>query len=184
MSKDGDKEGGEKKSKKGLVIGIAVGVVVLAAGVGGGLMFGPKLFGGQAAAEANEGHEASGKGQKGSVEGKHAESDPKGGQAPEKIISSKFEPIIVDLRDAEGTLRHLKVGLAAELPESVPEEEFKLLQPRGREAAIAYLRTLSFDKATDPKRYPKVKKELSQAVTKAIGKEHVRRLLVVDFVAQ
>jgi len=181
VSKDGDKEGGEKKSKKGLIIGIAVGVVVLVAGVGGGLMFGPKLFGGQAAAEENAGHEASGKS---GGEGKHGESGPKAGEPPEKVVSSKFEPIIVDLRDGEGTLRHLKVGLAAELPETVPEEEFKLLQPRGREAAIAYLRTLSFDKATDPKRYPKVKKELSQAVTKAIGKEHVRRLLIVDFVAQ
>jgi flagellar basal body-associated protein FliL len=173
VSKDDDKQGaGEKKSKKGLIIGISVGVVVLAAGLGAGLVFGPKLLAGPATAEASGEHKPE--------KAEHAKEPEK----PEKIISSKFEPIIVDLRDSEGALRHLKVGLAAELPETVPEEEFKLLQPRGREAAVAYLRTLSFDQATDPKKYPKVKKDLSKKVLSAIGKEHILRLLIVDYVAQ
>jgi flagellar basal body-associated protein FliL len=176
VSKDGDKASGEKKSKKGLFI--AVGVVVLVAGVGGGLLFGPKLLGAPPAAEANEGHGKSDKGEKGEKGGK------KEGEPTEKLISSKFEAIIVDLRDNEGTLRHLKVGLSAELSEALTEEEFKLLQPRGREAAIAYLRTLTFDQATDPKRYPKVKKDLSKKVLAALDSEHIHRLLIVDYVAQ
>jgi flagellar basal body-associated protein FliL len=175
VSKDGNEAGGEKKSKKGLFI--AVGVVVLVAGAGGGLLFGPKLLGDPPAAEA---HEGKGKSEKGE---KH-EGGKKEKEAAEKLISSKFEAIIVDLRDNEGTLRHLKVGLAAEISELLPEEEFKLRQPRGREAAIAYLRTLTFDQATDPKRYPKVKKDLSKKVLAALDSEHIHRLLIIDYVAQ
>lgn len=173
MSKDDDKEGGEKKSKKGLIIGIAVGVVVLVAGAVAGVLFIPKMLGGPETAEATEHKEGGGEKEK-----------KKESEVPEKIVAGKFDPIIVDLRDSEGAVRHLKVGLSAELDETMPEEEFKLLQPRGREAAIAYLRTLTFDKATDPKRYPKVKKDLSKKVLQALGKEHIKRLLITDFVAQ
>jgi flagellar basal body-associated protein FliL len=179
VSKDASKEDGEKtgKSKKGLIIGIVVGVVVLAAGVGAGVFLVPKLTGEPATAEASAEH---GSGHEEAPKPK-AKAKP---EAPEKVVSSKFEAVVVDLRDEDGTIHHLKVGLAAELPETCPEEEFKLLQPRGREAAITYLRTLSLAQATDPRKYGRIKKELTNRVLKAIGREDVERLLIVDFVAQ
>ena len=99
-------------------------------------------------------------------------------------MAAAFEPLIVDVMDSDGVAHHLKVGLSAELADGVTAEEFKLLMPRGREAAISYLRSLSFEDVTSPKKYAKLKKELVKNVSKAIGENKLHRLLIVDFVAQ
>lgn len=173
-----------KKSKLGLILGIVGGVLVLVAGAAAGLILGPSLFGGPptAAAEAPQTAKAAG------PAADHAA--PKGAKgeqlptAPEKIVAAAFEPLIVDVMDSDGVAHHLKVGLSAELADGVTAEEFKLLMPRGREAAISYLRSLSFEDVTSPKKYAKLKKELVKNVSKAIGENKLHRLLIVDFVAQ
>ncbi len=155
-----------KKSKLGLILAVVGGLVVLVAGVAGGVMLGPKLMGASGTAQAATAP---------------AQSEPK---EPAKIVSAKFDPLIVDMRGKRGDLHHLKVGLAAELADGVAEEDFKLVQPRGREAAISYLRTLTLEDVSDPQKYSTIRQELSQTVTEAVGKERVVRILLVDFVAQ
>lgn len=179
MSED-DSLAPPKKSKLGLILGIVGGVLVLVAGAAAGLFLGPSLFGGPATAAASAPPAA------------HAPQAPAAVNAtpkapptaPEKIISAAFDPLIVDVMDSDGMAHHLKVGLSAELADGVTVEEFKLLMPRGREAAITYLRSLSFEDVTSPKKYAKLKKELTRNVTKAIGENKLHRLLIVDFVAQ
>lgn len=170
-----------KKSKLGLILGVVGGVLVLVAGAAAGLFLGPSLFGGPSAAAA------------GAPPAAHAplapnavNAAPKSAQpgAPEKIVTATFEPLIVDVMDSDGMAHHLKVGLSAELAEGVTADEFKLLMPRGREAAITYLRSLSFEDVTSPKKYGRLKRELIRNVTKAIGENKLHRLLIVDFVAQ
>ena len=78
----------------------------------------------------------------------------------------------------------MKVGITVELPEKFTKEEFEKFSPRGREAAIAYLRSKDFDDLTDPKSFELVHKELSVAVIKAMGKKHVYRVVITDYVAQ
>lgn len=188
MSNDDDKDAKTepKKSKLGLILGIVGGVVVLGAGGAAGLILGPKLMGGSPPAEAAPAANA----------GAHPAPAPHAAPAskehkaaggaghPEKIVSFRFDPIIVDVMDRDGEAHHLKVGLAAELAEGALEDEFKLVQPRGREAAITFLRSLTYEEITNPKKYPKLKKDLSKKVSKAVGEERVARLLVTDFVAQ
>jgi flagellar basal body-associated protein FliL len=168
-----------KKSKLGLILGIAGGVLVLVAGAAAGLILGPSMFGGPAPAAAEPapaGHAPAPAGDHGAAKGTPA--------APEKIVAAAFEPLIVDVMDGEGVAHHLKVGLSAELADGVTIDEFKLLMPRGREAAISYLRSLSFEDVTSSKKYGKLKKELSKNVSKAVGESKLHRLLIVDFVAQ
>lgn len=174
MSNDDGKTGNAepKKSKVGLVLGIVGGVVVLVAGGGAGLIFGPKLMGSSAAEAAPE----AGAG------GAATPAKPKG--PPERIVSFKFDPIIVDVSDSDGRVHHLKVGLAAELAEGTLEEQFKLLQPRGRDAAITFLRSLPYEEVTNAKKFLKLKKDLSRRVSKAMGEDRIVRLLIIDFVAQ
>lgn len=182
MSNDADKDAKAepKKSKLGLMLGIAGGVVVLVAGGAAGLVLGPKLIGGSPPAVAAPGANP----------GAHGAPSPPAGPAkahksvPEKVVSFRFDPIIVDVMDKQGEAHHLKVGLAAELAEGASEADFKLVQPRGREAAITFLRSLTYEEITNPKKYSKLKKDLSTKVTKAVGEERVSRLLVIDFVAQ
>ncbi len=185
MSNDDDKDAKAepKKSKLGLILGIAGGVVVLVAGGAAGLVLGPKLIGGSPPAEAAPGANAGAHGASAAHAGAASEAK-KPSAHPEKVVSFKFDPIIVDVMDNQGEAHHLKVGFAAELAEGASEADFKLVQPRGREAAITFLRSLTYEEITNPRKYSKLKKDLSSKVTKAVGEERVSRLLVIDFVAQ
>ena len=163
-----------KKSKTGLIVGIVIALVTLVGGSVAGAVLGPQLLGG---AESHEAPAAAGKGHE-------APSGHEGAAPAEKIISVDIPPIVVDLRDADGRIRHLKVGLAAELAETVKMEEFKLLSPRGREATLSYLRSLTFEEVADPARYAGIKDEISKRMIEAIGAARIQRILLVDFVLQ
>lgn len=176
MSDEADKAAApaSKKSKTGLIIGIVIALVTLVGGSVAGAVLGPRLLGGEdhEAAEADEeesdGHEAK----------------PKRKGKEEKIISVDINPIVVDLRDSDGRLRHLKVGLAAELGETANVEQFKLMSPRGRAATLSYLRSLTFEDVADPARYASIKDEINKRMIEAIGTDKVLRILIVDFVLQ
>jgi flagellar basal body-associated protein FliL len=171
-----------KKSKTGLIIGIVIAMITLVGGSVAGAVLGPKLMGAPEADSSEEeapAHESKGEESKGGHESKG-----KKGPASEKIVSVEIPPIVVDLRDADGRIRHLKVGLAAELGEAVNVEEFKLVSPRGREATLSYLRSLTFEDVSDPARYAGIKDEISKRMIDAIGADKVHRILLVDFVLQ
>jgi flagellar basal body-associated protein FliL len=183
MSDEADKAAAPapKKSKTGLIIGIVIALVTLVGGSVAGAVLGPKLLGGEdhEAAEAEEEEEESAQ-----ESGGHEAKPKKKKGKEEKIISVDINPIVVDLRDGDGRLRHLKVGLAAELGETANVEEFKLMSPRGREATLSYLRSLTFEDVADPARYASIKDEISKRMIEAIGTEKVHRILLVDFVLQ
>ena len=167
MAKDdaADENTPEKKSKVGLIIGIVVGVLFLVGGTVAGIVLGPRLMGGAPPANAET-----------VAEGDEPE--------PTQIVTSSFTPIVIDVRSHSGKVHHLKVGLSAELAEGVLEEEFRLVQPRGREAALSYLRTLSFEDITNPEKYSAIKDELAKQVVEAVGHDKAHRILLVDFVTQ
>ncbi|MEY4551320.1 MAG: hypothetical protein RL685_7515 [Pseudomonadota bacterium] len=186
MSDEADKAAAPapKKSKTGLIIGIVIALVTLVGGSVAGAVLGPKLLGGEdhAAVAEDEEEESAPAAQESS--GHDAKPKKKSKGKEEKIISVDVNPIVVDLRDADGRLRHLKVGLAAELGETASVEEFKLMSPRGREATLSYLRSLTFEDVSDPARYTSIKDEISKRMIEAIGPEKVHRILLVDFVLQ
>jgi flagellar basal body-associated protein FliL len=185
MSDEADKAAAPapKKSKTGLIIGIVIALVTLVGGSVAGAVLGPKLLGGEEheAAEAEEEESSESAHESGGHESKPKK---KGKGKEEKIISVDINPIVVDLRDSDGRLRHLKVGLAAELGETANVEEFKLMSPRGREATLSYLRSLTFEDVADPARYASIKDEISKRMIDAIGTDRVHRILLVDFVLQ
>jgi flagellar basal body-associated protein FliL len=190
----------KKKSKLPLIIGLVVGVVVLIGGTAVAVMLFVK--GSQppaAAAEPAAEHEAAPAKKEGDAKGGHGEA-PKGGHEPAKkggghasgghakggdVVSAEIPPVVVDLSSTHGDrTRHLKVGLVAELADGSNIDDFKPLLPRAREAALSYLRTLTYEEVSDPSRFLEIKQELSQRVTEAIGQERVSRILLVDFVSQ
>ena len=177
-----------KKGKMGLIIGIVIAVVTLVGGSVAGAVLGPKLLGGSEEHEAEKPSksEKSSKGHK-SEKSEKSEKHEKGGEGeggPEKITSVDMPAVVVDLRDADGRIRHLKVGLTAELAEQVTPEEFKLYLPRGREALLTYLRSLSFEDVSNSQQFLAIKDELCKRVTEAVGEELVHRMMLTDFVLQ
>ena len=168
-----------KKSRLGLILATVVIVVLVAGAAVAGTMLGPKLIGHEKKKESAEHSEDS---------DEHSEKSEKSGKGSkhEKPIgeTSELSPILVDTRGADGALHHLKVVLAVELSEGTPKEEFLKYAPRGREAAVAYLRTQSYDTIAAPERYEEVRVELAKKFSEAVGEKRVSRILITDFVAQ
>lgn len=167
------KKGGSK------VIVIALTAILVAGAAVAGTIYGPKMLGAKTA-EAHEGNSSS----KGKGKGKNnrAEVDD---VDPTAVYN--FQPIVVDVHDNEGAIHHLKVGLTVESAlenAKEAEEALKQFQPRGREAAIAFLRSREWDEITSAKMFEPLKKELSEKVIESMGEERVSRVVITDFVAQ
>ncbi len=115
-----------------------------------------------------------------------AAEGPPGEKADEPPVETvTLDPLIVDVREGQGPLHHLKVTLAIELAtKSKDEEEIKKLMPRARDAAIEYTRALTFDEVTTPKLFEGIRTDLGERVAKAIGQARVKRVLFTDFVVQ
>lgn len=171
------------KKSGGKVILMVITVVLVGGAAVAGAMFGPKLLSGGAAHAAAPASPEEGEGEAHQEEGEEGAKVEKATDPP-PTASSSFGPIVVDIRTTEGELHHLKVGLAFELSDKFTEDDFKRWTPRGRQAALSYLRTLDYESATDAKRFEAVRKELCDRVKAAMGKGHIKRVLVTDFVAQ
>ena len=186
----------EKKKGKGKLVGIMVALALILGAGAAGAVLAPKYLG---AGNANAVHkpadgaeeEAEGSSDKAEAEGE-AEADKGSDEAEHKPKSAagdvhevqNLEAIVVDSRAADGAIRHIKVGLAIELPETVKEAEFKSYVPRAREAAIAYFRTRDFEQLSDPKNFAQVVKDLNKEIIGAVGKKRAKRVVITDFVAQ
>ncbi|HMI85934.1 MAG TPA: flagellar basal body-associated FliL family protein [Polyangiaceae bacterium] len=137
--------------------------------------------GGSAAAGAVLGPSLAGKGHAQTAAAPAAASSEHGEEGGELAA---LDPIIVDIREANGDAHHLKVGIAVELGKGVTDEEFKRQVPRIRDSAISYLRSLKFDEITSPAKFDPIRTELGERIAHASGKAKVQRVLFTDFVAQ
>ena len=170
-SKDsGGKEGDgavTKKPKSKMLLLVLGAIAATGTSAAAGAVLGPTFAGRQAPAAEHAAAGASSHGEEG-VPGEAAALDP----------------IIVDVREANGEMHHLKVGIALELGHGVSEDEIKKLMPRMRDAAISYLRGLPFDEIASPAKFDPIRAELGERIEHAAGKSRVTRVLFTDFVAQ
>jgi flagellar protein FliL len=140
--------------------------------------------GGSAAAGAVLGPSLAAKGHAQAAAAASASATPGDHGAEEGGSVQALDPIIVDIREANGDMHHLKVGLAVELAKGVTDEEFKRQTPRIRDSAISYLRSLKFDEISSPSKFDPIRSELGERIAHASGKAKVQRVLFTDFVAQ
>jgi flagellar basal body-associated protein FliL len=179
----------EKKKGKGKLVGIMVALALILGAGAAGAVLAPKYLGGgdKAAHKPAEAAEEEAPAEKADEAEAAAEEEeepahkPKAGDVHE---IQNLEAIVVDSRAADGAIRHIKVGLTIELPETVKEAEFKAYVPRAREAAIAYFRTRDFEQLSDPKNFAQVVKDLNKEMIAAVGKKRAKRVVITDFVAQ
>ena len=182
----------EKTKGKGKLVGIMVALALILGAGAAGAVLAPKYLGGGEKAAAHKPAEAAEEESEHSSEKaeeadsheeeeEETEKKPKAGDVHEV---QNLEAIVVDSRDAEGNIRHIKVGLTIELPETVKEAEFKSYVPRAREAAIGYFRTRDFEQLSDPKNFTQVVKDLNKEIIAAVGKKRAKRVVITDFVAQ
>jgi flagellar basal body-associated protein FliL len=189
----------EKKKGKGKLVGILVALALILGAGAAGAVLAPKYLGGGAAKagqhkaegeEAAEGEGSDGHGDEAAdgdskEEDSEEEASDKKKPAPGDVHEiQNLEAIVVDSRAADGSIRHIKVGITIELPETTKEADFKAYVPRAREAAIAYFRTRDFEQLSDPKNFAQVVKDLNREMIGAVGKKRAKRIVITDFVAQ
>lgn len=188
----------EKKKGKGKLVGILVALALILGAGAAGAVLAPKYLGGGAPADAKptaHGDEAEGEdsgehkddaeaGSEDNVAEEGEKPAKKGATAADVHEVQNLEAIVVDSRAADGSIRHIKVGLTIELTETTKEADFKAYVPRTREAAIAYFRTRDFEQLSDPKNFAQVVKDLNKEIITAVGKKRAKRVVITDFVAQ
>jgi len=157
---------------KGRILLILGAVVATGGAAAGGALIGPALVNRARAAAAAATATAS------AAAAASAESSDEAGEV------AALDPIVVDVREVNGEMHHLKVGIALELGKGVSEEEFKRHVPRIRDAAISYLRSLKFEDILGSAKFDPIRAELGERVVHAAGKAKVQRVLFTDFVAQ
>jgi flagellar basal body-associated protein FliL len=187
----------EKKKGKGPLIGIIVAAVLVVGAGAAGAVMGPKFFAKPAPQSqkpaAGEAESADDKStgeadeekpsEDNAADGDEKQVEQKAGSGEVKEITN-LTPIVVDTRSIDGQVRHLKIALSIEHPETFKESEFKSYVPRAREAAIWYLRTHDFEELSSPKNFDKLRKDLNENIINAVGRKRAKRVLITDFVAQ
>jgi len=157
-----------EKSPKRLVGILVISVLIAGAAVTGTLL-GPRLLAPRTQ-PANEAIESPDSGTEG------LELEPSNPQS--------FAPIVVDVKSKRGEMHHMRVGITVEMADKVTKEDFERYQPRGREAAIGYLRSKNFDELTEPAEFENVTRQLNEVITRAMGEKRCARVVITDYVAQ
>lgn len=158
-------EGAPKKRRGKSTFMVVAALVVAVASSAAGAIFGPRLVGRAAAAQAQ------------------AAPEKDKDEPPAETIP--LEPLIVDLRDPGGGEQHnLRIAMALELSQPLKEEELKSMVPRARDAAIGYLRSLTYEEATTPAKFDAIRGELRERIAKSVGSSRMRGVLFTDFVVQ
>jgi flagellar basal body-associated protein FliL len=102
-------------------------------------------------------------------------------QAPGATIS--LEPFLLTVPDSAGKPHGMKVTIALELKKDATAEKFAPFKPRVRDATLTYLRSLTFERASDSKLIEQAREELLERYH-GIGAEDATQVLVTDFAIQ
>ena len=94
-----------------------------------------------------------------------------------------LEPFLVTIHDANKKSHAMKMSLAVEFEHTAKEEELKAYAARIRDAILAYVRTVSYEEATDGAHMEKLRAELLERCH-AAGAHGAERILITDFVTQ
>ena len=94
-----------------------------------------------------------------------------------------LEPFLLVTNDADKKSHAMKVTLAVEFGEGVKEDALKNFIPRIRDAALSYLRTVTYEEAVDATKADKLREDLLEKFQK-VGASDAERVLFTDLVVQ
>jgi len=94
-----------------------------------------------------------------------------------------LEPFLVMAADTNRRTHPMRVVLAIEFDQSAREEGARVFVSRIRDASLAYLRTVTYEAASDPERMEQLRTHLLERV-RGTGATGVTRILLTDLVVQ
>jgi hypothetical protein len=85
--------------------------------------------------------------------------------------------------DAQRRVHPMRVAIAVEFTTATPQESTAAFTPRIRDAALVYLRALTYENATNTERMEHMRTDLLRSFREA-GAATAQRVLVTDLVVQ
>jgi flagellar basal body-associated protein FliL len=159
-----------EKKKGGGGAAMAIGIVLPALLAGGAAFAGAKI----AVAKASHGAAAGAHG------GDHAApATPPEPPGPTLTL----EPFLMVTMDAQRRAHPMRVAIAVEFTTATPQESTAAFTPRIRDAALVYLRALTYENATNTERMEHMRTDLLRSFREA-GAATAQRVLVTDLVVQ
>ena len=93
------------------------------------------------------------------------------------------EPFLMVTMDAQRRVHPMRVAIAVEFTTATPQESTAAFTPRIRDAALVYLRALTYENATNTERMEHMRTDLLRSFREA-GAATAQRVLVTDLVVQ
>ena len=103
--------------------------------------------------------------------------------APPPGPTVALEPFVLLTPDSTKKMHAMKVSLAIEFDEKVKEETLKSFTPRIRDAALTYLRGMTYEDSIDSGKSEKLRAELLERF-RSVGAVAATRVLITDLVVQ
>jgi flagellar basal body-associated protein FliL len=158
----------EAEKKKGGGAAMALGIVLPA------VLAGAASFAGAKIAVAKASHGAGGAG------ADHAAPTPPP-EPPGPTLT--LEPFLMVTLDTQRRVHPMRVALAVEFSATTAQEATAAFTPRIRDAALVYLRALTYENATNTQRMESMRTDLLRSFREA-GATTAQRVLVTDLVVQ
>lgn len=160
-----------EKKGKGPLLAIVLALVFGVGGAGATYALVPKA--------PPEGHGAE---KSDTKEKKKHKEDASSHEEPPIVV--QWPPLVVDVRDAEGESRHLRLVLTLEAKDAHQKKEAEAFAPRGRAAVLSYLRSRTFEELTEKGSFDELQTKLAEIAMEQMGKERVQNLWITDLVTQ
>ena len=103
--------------------------------------------------------------------------------APPPGPTVSLEPFVLLTPDSGKKMHAMKVTVAIEFEEKVKEDIMKSYTPRVRDAALGYLRALTYEDAIDGAKSDKIRADLLERF-RTVGAVAASRVLITDLVVQ
>jgi flagellar basal body-associated protein FliL len=103
--------------------------------------------------------------------------------APPPGPTISLEPFVLVTADAAKHMHPMRVALAIEFDAKAKEEVFKSFTPRIRDAALSYLRGLTYEDAVDAGESDRLRQDLLERF-RGVGATAATRVLITDLVLQ
>lgn len=159
----------EAEKKKGGGAAMALGIVLPAVLAGAASFAGAKIAVAKASHGAAGGHGAD-----------HAAPAPPP-EPPGPTLT--LEPFLMVTLDTQRRVHPMRVALAVEFSATTAQEATAAFTPRIRDAALVYLRALTYENATNTQRMESMRTDLLRSFREA-GATTAQRVLVTDLVVQ
>jgi len=99
-------------------------------------------------------------------------------------ISVAWPPLVVDVHDDQGTVRHVKIIVTLESQDEKLEVESRAYTARGRAHLLGFVRKQKYEDLVDSAKFEGLQTDFTKIIQAQMGAERIPHVWITDLVAQ